>query len=820
VCLTVEATCRTLVFFVSNPARTVYGVVTLVYQFSVVFYCLGLLIMSVMGSCLRRGLSHFFKNSPSIVTCLASQLILIDVTEASNSTWPNSNVPVLSIMSITSVSILGCVLVVGVTSMGLRRYRQFVRANIGSAEANSFVEGSTSGVAMSISGSDTGDLDDGSGIGVAMSISGSDTGDLEVSSSNEVSLSGTEIDDPGVTTFREELDITVSVEIETKDCHQPNAETDFRHTTLLQIDEEAGRAVKVTQITKDTGSGRVNDTTGETTPPVDRDVEYRRATGLKLLLVAKRFIQKNLSRLSKNSDSAVMTPEFTEQGEELSSVSPPFVPTGGLAAVLMMVGTYPVSSPNLWACPTVARMLRQLHMDRDYKLMIVDLFTCAHPHRSGLFDFVTDIAYSVEVTEWFKFRIEEAVGRISREGHLPVLYVVHQDWVIFSRIFDLTPEIGMPPGSVFRTKISGVSVLCIHGIHLSPINFGTHFRQYVFDMSVCRACLMCPDNPVSAWNLILDEDAKNVLAMGEFLTKHLVSITDLKSVRASCLHRNLHFVQLHFAAIVDLGDQLLSEPGTVIPAINVALLVLQCDDYDDVSEMFTRIGKIMFSARSVQTCDMFISLASCLVRHANATSVLLGTPSCVKFCEEQNMRASLEHVLPVIGITGSQQIIRFLSCTTLVFQYIMVQGHSGKVTIETFEKVGISVENVPMFLCHCSNLVFEYVTNRPQEVLDLQKKMRMSQGQMVKILTFGTDSTFRYMLLLTAEQVRNCSSVWAFLSAPQPFAEAMRTVENTLASAHGFQESSLIGLLTHGTALGGAVTAYEPREDRNSHGNL
>jgi hypothetical protein len=221
-----------------------------------------------------------------------------------------------------------------------------------------------------------------------------------------MSLSGTEIDDPGVTTFREELDITVSVDIETEHCHQPNAEKDFSHTTLLQIDEEAGRAVKVTQITKDTGSGRVNDTTGETTPPVDRDVEYRRETGLKLQLVEERFIQKNLSRLSKDSDSAVMTPEFTEQGEELSSVSPPFVPTGGLAAVLMMVGTYPASSLNLWACPTIARMLRH----RDYKLMIVDLLTCAHPHRSGLFDFVTDIAYSVEVTEWFKFRIEEAIG--------------------------------------------------------------------------------------------------------------------------------------------------------------------------------------------------------------------------------------------------------------------------------------------------------------------------------------------------------------------------------------------------------------------------
>ena len=88
VCLTVAATCRKLVFLVLNPAMIVYGVITLVYQFGVVLYCLGLLTMSVIGSCLCRGFSHSFKNSPSIVTCLASQLILIDVTEASNSTWP------------------------------------------------------------------------------------------------------------------------------------------------------------------------------------------------------------------------------------------------------------------------------------------------------------------------------------------------------------------------------------------------------------------------------------------------------------------------------------------------------------------------------------------------------------------------------------------------------------------------------------------------------------------------------------------------------------------------------------------------------------
>jgi len=333
----------------------------------------------------------------------------------------------------------------------------------------------------------------------------------------------------------------------------------------------------------------------------------------------------------------------------------------------------------------------------------------------------------------------------------------------------------------------------------------------------------------------LDEDDNKVLDMGEFFTEHLVPVIGLKSMRASCLHRNLHFVKLHFEAILDLGEHLLLEPGTVIPAVKVAVLALQCDDYEDVAKMFTRIRKVMVSTRSVETCDMFISLASCQVRHVNTTSILLGTPSCSKFCEEQNMRASLEYVLPGIGIIGSEKILLIFSCTTLVFQYIMVQSHSGNVIIDTFDKAGILVENVLMFLRHSSNLVFEYVTNRSEEVLDLQKQMCMSQSQMVKILTFGTDATFRIMFLLSEEQERKSVTVQAFLSTPQKFAETMKTVEcahdfekirvllthggrsvlqafleapqelatamQTMASAHDFEESSMLVLLAHGNTL-------------------
>ena len=144
-------------------------------------------------------------------------------------------------------------------------------------------------------------------------------------------------------------------------------------------------------------------------------------------------------------------------------------------------------------------------------------------------------------------------------------------------------------------------------------------------------------------------------------------------------------------------------------------------------------------------------------------------------------------------------------------------------------------ENVPMFLRHSSDLVFEYVTNRSDEVVSLQKRMCMSQSQMVNILTFGTDATFRIMLVLSEQQWSNCLEIQTFLSTPQKFGESMKTVAcahdfeeirvflthggrsvirafleapqelvaalQTMASAHGFQESSMIVLLTHGNAL-------------------
>jgi len=66
----------------------------------------------------------------------------------------------------------------------------------------------------------------------------------------------------------------------------------------------------------------------------------------------------------------------------------------------------------------------------------------------------------------------------------------------------------------------------------------------------------------------------------------------------------------------------------------------------------------------------------------------------------------------------------------------------------------------------------------------------MSRSEMVNILTFGGDATFRTMLVVTKEQWTDSLAIQALLSAPQNFGETMKTTE----SAHG-DESSMIALL-------------------------
>jgi len=77
--LGVVTTCRLLLLCVLNPQRTVCGVITLVHQFSVLVYHVGLVTISVIGSCLCHGLVHFVRNSTVFVTCLVSQLTLMGI---------------------------------------------------------------------------------------------------------------------------------------------------------------------------------------------------------------------------------------------------------------------------------------------------------------------------------------------------------------------------------------------------------------------------------------------------------------------------------------------------------------------------------------------------------------------------------------------------------------------------------------------------------------------------------------------------------------------------------------------------------------------
>ena len=168
--------------------------------------------------------------------------------------------------------------------------------------------------------------------------------------------------------------------------------------------------------------------------------------------------------------------------------------------------------------------------------------------------------------------------------------------------------------------------------------------------------------------------------------------------------------------------------------MQVAILALQCDDYEYVAQMLTIIGHAMFAARSVPTCDMFISLASHLVRHANATSILSATPSSASRCTEAHMRLSCQTVLPVIGITQFDEIARFVKCTTAKFKYILSQGHSSDDIIATFGKTGILVADIRAFVIHSCDLVLDYVVNRSEEVVAMQKRMCTKSWETVGLL--------------------------------------------------------------------------------------
>jgi len=99
----------------------------------------------------------------------------------------------------------------------------------------------------------------------------------------------------------------------------------------------------------------------------------------------------------------------------------------------------------------------------------------------------------------------------------------------------------------------------------------------------------------------------------------------------------------------------------------------------------------------------------------------------------------------------------------------MVQGRSGKDIIETFAKTGILVKNVPMFLRHSRNLVFEYVTNRSEEVVSLQKDVYVSQsnGQHPDVWyrryvldDVGSDRGTMEKLLSNSDVSDNTSEIW------------------------------------------------------------
>jgi len=131
-----------------------------------------------------------------------------------------------------------------------------------------------------------------------------------------------------------------------------------------------------------------------------------------------------------------------------------------------------------------------------------------------------------------------------------------------------------------------------------------------------------------------------------------------------------------------------------------------------------------------------------------------------------------------------------------MFKHILMEGHSGDDIIATLGKTGILVGDIHAFVMHSCDLVLDYVINRSEEVVALQKRMCMARTAMVNILTFGGETTFRIMLCLTQEEWTASLAIQALLSAPRQFGAAISTAE----AAHG-DGSSMMELVRYGNAV-------------------
>jgi hypothetical protein len=183
---------------------------------------------------------------------------MVNHQSASNLPHPANNVSEWSIVLVTIGAILGCVLVAGIACMSLYRYRRSGRFDTNSVRANSLVHGIINVGAMSISTIHSGEshggssggsaMDVGNSGGSAMSFAGSDLGDVRVWIRSDGSGSGTDTDDEGVTTVREDWGFIVPVNKETEDSPKHYADQIDAHEQRAQLETSANYQRKRTVI--------------------------------------------------------------------------------------------------------------------------------------------------------------------------------------------------------------------------------------------------------------------------------------------------------------------------------------------------------------------------------------------------------------------------------------------------------------------------------------------------------------------------------------------------------------------------------------------
>jgi len=142
----------------------------------------------------------------------------------------------------------------------------------------------------------------------------------------------------------------------------------------------------------------------------------------------------------------------------------------------------------------------------------------------------------------------------------------------------------------------------------------------------------------------------------------------------------------------------------------------------------------MIPTGGVKTLENVIRILQCVVRHANASSILLEDPLTARYCNLTSLQTCTADVLGVLGINSTSAINQFLTCNTKVFVYVMCQGHSGQRILDVFNKVEFDLTRVPLFLRQTSNHILEIVIHQSSIITTMKTKWNLSQKQVEDIM--------------------------------------------------------------------------------------